>query len=82
MEDKPPPPMMMPPDTYPTQFAHEIHLQAEIYHRQTGKPVFNPLCLEPHTVFDLNLAFMAEHPIWLDWIQYYQDMERRPEYLR
>lgn len=74
--------MLEPPDHYPTLYDFEIHEKAELYKRATGNPVFNPLCLEPKTVFDLDIGFMVEHALWNDWKQYYTDLPNRPADLR
>lgn len=82
IHNEPPELMLLPPEHYPTLYDFDVHEKAELYKRATGKPVFNPLCLEPRDIFDMDIGFMAEHALWGDWIQYYQDMNLRPDSLR
>jgi len=82
IEGKTPPLMLLPPERVPSGYAIEVFEKAELYRRATGNPVFNPLRIQPETLADIDVYFVAQKALFDDWIQYYTDMHLRPEGLR
>lgn len=63
----------------PTRFHDEILRRADEWARVTGQYPFNPRCLQPRSLLDIDLEFVTEYEDWRELVQYFYDYPDRPE---
>lgn len=57
----------------PEVYHWQILRRAYEYHRVTEHYPFNPRCLEPQTLMDIDMEFVGDYELYSAWVQYWCD---------
>lgn len=66
----------------PSKYHYEVLRRAYEYHRVTENYPFNPRCLIPRSVWDIDMEFVTEYERYREWVQFWIDFPDRPEGIR
>lgn len=61
----------------PEKYDEEYLRRALEYHRVTEQYPWNPRCLEPRTLLDIDMAFVADYEAYREVVQFYYDLPER-----
>ena len=66
----------------PVTYHQEVLRRAYEYHRVTEQYPFNPRCLTPRSVLDIDMEFVTDYERYRTWVQFWIDFPNRPLGLR
>ena len=74
--------LVLQPPELPTDYDDHILARAVEYQQVTGQYPFNPRCLTPLTILDIDLEFIHNLEAYKEWEQFFYDMAERPESMK
>ena len=74
--------LVLQPPELPTDYDDHILARAVEYQQVTGNYPFNPRCLTPLTILDIDIEFIHNLESYKEWEAYFYDFPDRPESMK